>query len=143
MPSIYDATPPTQLPMRRPVPTIIEQGAATPRTYLAARPTTQAPSPDRHNDDNTPVLSPLPQHNTQSLHRVRHHSHYQYMCPLQRRRCLQDHLRHQPAPCYPVDNPSTSWWNHSRQQRASPYIYSSPSTAIWSIKSHPSLACGL
>ena len=63
--AVYDATPPTQLPMRRPVPAIIEQGAATPRTYLAARPTTQAPSSDRQNDDNTPVLSPLPraQHN--------------------------------------------------------------------------------
>ena len=50
--AVYDATPPTQLPMRRPVPTIIEQGAATPRTYLAARPTTQASSSDRQNDDN-------------------------------------------------------------------------------------------
>ena len=95
--AVYNATPPTQLPMHRPVPTIIEQGAATPMTYLAARPTTQAPSSDRQNDDNTPVLSPLPRHNTQSLHRLRHHSHNQYMCPLQRRRCLHDHLRHQPA----------------------------------------------
>ena len=59
--AVYDATPPTQLPVRRPVPTIIEQGAATPRTYLAARPPTQAPSSHRQNDDNTPVLSPLPQ----------------------------------------------------------------------------------
>ena len=95
--AVYDATPPTQLPVRRPVPTIIEQGAATPRTYLAARPTTQAPSSDRQNDDNTLVLSPHPKHNTQSLHRVRHHSHVQYMWPLQRCRCLQNHLRHQPA----------------------------------------------
>ena len=95
--AVYDATPPTQLPVRRPVPTIIEQGAATPRTYVAARSTTQAPSSDRQNDDNTPVLLPLPKHNKQSLHRVRHHSHGQYMWPLQRRRCLQNHLRHQPA----------------------------------------------
>ena len=58
--AVYDATPPTQLPVRRPVPTIIEQGAATPRTYIAARPTTQAPSSDRQNDDNIPVPSPLP-----------------------------------------------------------------------------------
>ena len=34
--AVYDATPPTQLPVRRPVPTIIEQGAATPRAYHAA-----------------------------------------------------------------------------------------------------------
>ena len=64
---VYDSTPPTQLPMRRPVPTIIEQGAATTRTYrvyLVARPTTQAPSSDRQNDDNTPVLSQL--HQTQN-----------------------------------------------------------------------------
>ena len=59
--AVYDAMPPTQRPVRRPVPTIIEHGAATPRTYLAARPTTQEPSSDRQNDDNTPVLSPLPQ----------------------------------------------------------------------------------
>ena len=59
--AVCDATPPTQLPMRRPVPIIIEQGAATPRTYLAARPTTQVPSSDRQKYDNTPVLSPLPQ----------------------------------------------------------------------------------
>ena len=50
------------LPCADPSPcTIIEQGAATLRTYLAARPTTQAPSSDRQNHDNTPVLSPLPQ----------------------------------------------------------------------------------
>ena len=59
--AVYDVTPPTQLPVRRPFPTIIEQGAVTPRTYLAARPTTQAPSSDRQNDDNTTVLSILPQ----------------------------------------------------------------------------------
>ena len=57
--AVYDATPPTQLPMCRPVPTIIEQGVATPRTYLAARPTTQAPSPDRQNDDNPDSMQTL------------------------------------------------------------------------------------
>ena len=33
-------------------------------TYLAARPTTQAPSPDRQNDDNTPSFRHSPKHNT-------------------------------------------------------------------------------
>ena len=96
--AVYDATPPTQLPMRRPVPTIIKQGAAT-----HTGPILQLAQLHRHLHltDRTMTTHQSfrhsPRHNTQSLHRVRHHSHDHYMCPLQRRRCLQDHLRHQPA----------------------------------------------
>ena len=120
--AVYDATPPTQLPMRIPVPTIIEQGAATPRTYLAARPTTQAPSSDRQNDDNTRVLSPLPQ---------AQHTEPTPSAP------LQPQPVHVPTPTTPLPpgSPETPAGHATpliiqvpaggttpRQQRASPYI---------------------
>ena len=111
--AVYDATPPTQLPVRRPIPTIIEQGAVTPGTYLAARPTTQAPSSDRQNDDNTPVLSPLPQ---------AQHTEPTPSVPPQPRPVhvatpttpLPPGSPETPAShVYPVEIPSTSWWNYS------------------------------
>ena len=120
--AVYDATPTTQLPMRRPVPTIIEQGAATPRTNLAARPTTQAPSSDRQNDDNTPVLSPLP--------RAQHTEPTPSASP-------QPQPVHVPTPTTPLPpgSPETPAGHATplitqapaggtthRQQRASPYI---------------------